>query len=325
MKVFPLVAALGSLVLCLAAIAPAGEGPPPTALSGGGMEKVVAARVNGVGITMESVATMMKSLGTKQGHEPALPDSMEEIRKDALNQLILQELAVQKAKSEGLTVERKEIDAALADLRGKLGGEEKFREFIEKEQITEEDLRKRVERTLTLKRVFTMEVSNKVSISQEEIREEYEREKGRYVRPEKIAVTDVVFFLETGEPDSRRKAEEIRKRMHDDKEKNPWNLAPDGVFVVRDLEIQEGQEKELSAVAKNLKVGELSGVFAVAGNLHVIKLKEYLPRKQFTFEEVKGQLERTLRARALKMRLEQWGAELKKDAKIEIMETAGHP
>jgi parvulin-like peptidyl-prolyl isomerase len=289
------------------------------------MEKVVAARVNGVEITMASVATMMKSLGTKQGHDPASQESTEEIRQDALNQLILQELAYQRAKAEGIVVEPKEIDAALGDLKGKLGGEEKFREFIEKERITEEEVRKRIERNLTLKRVFAREIQGKVSVSEEETRKEYEKEKERYARPEKIAVTDVVFFLETGEADSRKKAEEILKRIQDDKEKNPWNLASDGIFAVRDLEIREGQEKELSAVAKNLKVGELSGVFVAAGNLHVIKLKEYSPRKQFTFEEVKRRIEGTLRARALKKRLEQWGAELKKDAKVEIMETAGPP
>src|SRR5512140_2743290 len=185
MRLFPFVAAaLVSIVLCLTEISPAGEGSPPAALSGSGMEKIVAARVNGVEITMESVATMMTSLGAKQGHGPASPESMEEIRKDALNQLILQELAYQRAKSEGLVVERKEIDVALADLRGKLGSEEKFTEFIEKERITEEEVRKRIERNLTLKRVFAKEVQGKVSVSEEETRKEYERDKERYARKE---------------------------------------------------------------------------------------------------------------------------------------------
>jgi parvulin-like peptidyl-prolyl isomerase len=308
------VAALGSLVFCLSGVAPAG-----------GEGKIVAARVNGVEITMASVATMMNSLGTKQEREPASPESMEEIRKDALNQLILQELAYQKAKSDGMAVGRKEIDGALADMRKKPGGEEKFKEFLEKERITEEDLRKRIERSLTLKRVFTREVSNKVSVSEEEIREEYEKEKERYARPEKIAVTDVVFFLETGEAGSRKKAEEILKRIHDDKEKNPWNLVSDGTFATRDMEVNESREKELYAVAKNLKVGELSGVFAASGNLHVIRLKEYSPRKQFTFEEVKSRIEGKSRARALKKRMAEWEAELKKEAKIEIMESSEHP
>ena len=317
---FVVVAALGSLVFCSPGVAPADEGSSPPTVSGGGKEKIVVARVNGIEITMATVATMMNTLVTKQGHGTALPESMEEIRKDALNQLIFQELAYQKAKSDGMAVGRKESVDALVGMRQKPGGEEKFREFLEKGQITEEDLRNRIERSLTLKRVFTREVSNKVSVSEEEIREEYEKEKERYVRPEKIAVTDVVFFLEAGETDSRKKAEEIMKRMHDDKEKNPWNLVSDGSFVVRDIEVNRSQGKELYEEAKKLKVGELSGVFAVAGNLHVIRLKEYSPHQQFTFEEVKSRIERKMRVGALKKRLAEWEAELKKDAKIEIME-----
>ena len=63
----------------------------------------------------------------------------------------------------------------------------------------------------------------------------------------------------------------------------------------------------------------------MAGNFHVIRLKEYSPRKQFTFEEVKSRIEGKSKARALKKRLAEWEAELKKDAKIEIVETAEHP
>jgi len=326
MKRFILVVAvIGSLVFCLVGIAPAGGGSPPATVSGGGMDKIVVARVNGVEITMASVVMMMNGLVGNRGHGAASPKGMEEAKAEALNQLILQELAVQKAKSEGLTVGQKEIDGTLADMKQKLGGEEKFREFMEKGQITEEDLRKRIERTLTLKRIFTREVSNKVSVSEEETREEYEKEKEKYARPEKIAVIDVVFFLEIGEADSRKKAEETRKKIEDDKEKNPWNLVSDGSFAVRDMEVDGSREKEISEAAKTLQAGELSGVFVATGNLHIVKLKEYSPRKQFSFEEVKGQIERKVRARALKKRLEEWDAELKKGAKIEIVEPPGHP
>jgi len=320
-KLLIVVAVLGSLVPCLEGIAPAAEGNPPASLSGGGMKKIVVARVNGVEITMESVATMMNSLGTKRGHEPASPKSMEETRKEALDQLILQELAYQKAKSEGLAVVPEEIDGALMSMKRTLGGEEKFREFIEKERITEEEVRSRIEKNLTLKRVFKREVLDKASVSEEEIRKTYENEKEIYFQPEKIALVDVVFLLETDDTDSLKQAEETLKKIHDDKEKNPWNLVSGGTFVVRDMETKDIREKEIYEAAKKLKAGELSGVFAVAGNFHIVKLKEYSPRRQFPFEEVKSGIEGKLQAQAREKRLEEWGGELRKGAKIEIVET----
>jgi peptidyl-prolyl cis-trans isomerase C len=303
-----------SLLLFLAGVAPAAG------------EKSVAAKVNGVEITSEAVATMMGSLlAANVGGAPGSAKSMEETRKEALDQLILLELAYQKAKSEGWTVDPKVLDNAVANLRRAPEGDGKYREFTEKNPVPEEELRKRIERNLTLRRVLARELRNKVSVSEEETRKEYETAKESYARPEKTVVVDVVFFLDPGDADSRKKAEEMRKRIGDDKEKNPWSLVADGSFVVRDMEVDGNREKELYEAAKNLKVGELSGVFAAAGTLHVVKLKEYSPRQQFTFEEVMGRIEMDLRSRAMRKRMEEWGVELKKGAKIEIMETAGRP
>ena len=321
--VFSVVSVFLSLVLWTAGNVLAAGEDPHASLYAGDKGKVVVGRVNGVEITMEAFARMVGSLGIEKAHETASPNSIKDAKKEALNQLIVQELAYQKAKSEGMTVEKKVIDEALAETRQKLGGEEKFKEFMEKERITEEDISKRIERHLTLRRIFMREIMSKVSVSEEEMRKEYEKEKESYARPEKIIVVDVVFFLPAGEADSLRKAEDIRKKIDDDKEKNPGNLVSDGVFVVRDMELKESREKEIYEAAKKLKVGELSGVFAAEGNLHVIKLMEYTPYKQFTFEEVKSRIERKSRLQALKKRVDEWGAELKKDAKVEIPDADG--
>jgi len=313
-----------SLVLCLAENACAAGGNPPASPSGGDNVNIVVAKVNGVEITMESFAKMTGSLNLEKAHEDASPNSLKEAKKEALDQLILQELAYQKAKAEGMAVEKKVLDNTLADLKRKLGGEDKLREFMEKERITEEELSRRVERQLILRRILMREIINKVSVSEEEVRKEYEKEKENYVRPEKITIVDVVFFLKPEDADSMRKAEEIRKKIDDDKDKNPSSLVSDGLFVVRDMEIKESQEKALYDEAKRLKVGELSGIFAAEGNLHVIKLKEYTPFKQFTFEEMKNWIEGKSRTEAMKKRVKEWGAELRKDANIEIMEIDRH-
>ncbi|MBI5099475.1 MAG: SurA N-terminal domain-containing protein [Nitrospirae bacterium] len=326
-----LVAALISVIFFHTGVAPADEGNPQSLSSGGaerqetdgkGHGKIVVALVNGVEITMESLEIMMKSLGTGKGPGTALPENIGAVKKEALNQLILQELAYQKAKSEGLTVEQEDIDKAIADMKRKLGDESKYREFLDKEGISEDELRQRIQKNLILKRIFTREILDKKAIPEEELKKEYEQDKEIYTKPEKIVVVDVVFFLRIDDADSLKKAEEILEKIHADKEKNPWNLVLDGTFVVRDLEIKEGgQEKEIYGEAKKLKAGELSGVFPSSGTFHIIKLKEYAPFKQFTFEEVKSGVERKYRAQAQKKRLLEWEAELKKNAKIEIIET----
>jgi hypothetical protein len=324
LRVWSIAAAVfASLAFLIPALPPVACAGPPAGPSGSGKGNVVIARVNGTGITMESVAAMMSSLGARSVHEPAPSGETGDVRREALRQLIFQELAYQKAKSEGLSLKREEVDEAMAEMRRKLGGAEKLRQFMEKERITEDSLRRRIERNLTLKRILTREIVDKAIVSDEEIRKEYERNKAGYARPAKMAVVDVVFFLDPGEAKSLKKARETLRKIKGDKEKNPWKLVPDGAFAVRDVVVREDREKELFKAAGRLSAGEVSDVFSASGNLHIVKLKEYTPPRRVAFEEVKGHIEKKLRARAREKRLEEWGNELRKGAKIEIIDVPG--
>lgn len=290
-----------------------------------GPKQTIAALVNGVEITEGAVETMMTSLVKGKLPGADVQENPEDLHKEALNQLIMQELAYQKALSDGVTVNQKDVDDAIAGIKKKLGGEEKYREFLDKEKISETEMQNRVQRNLVLSQFFNTlkrEIYVNSAVSEEELKSEYEKDKERYTRPEKIVVVDVVFFLNPNDADSLKKANEILVKIQTDKEKNPWNLVLDGTFIVRDLEMKDGiQEKEIYNQAKKIKVGELSGVFLSSGTLHIIKLKEYTPFKQYTFEEVKSVVDRKARGEAQKKFLDAWEAELKKNARIEIMDS----
>ena len=78
---------------------------------------IVAARVNGAEITMQQVMTMMNRMIAKRGHADTAHDDLGEIRKAALNRLILQELALQQAKGLGIKAEQNKIDDAISALK----------------------------------------------------------------------------------------------------------------------------------------------------------------------------------------------------------------
>jgi parvulin-like peptidyl-prolyl isomerase len=318
-KVLQVAAVLLTVILFLPDTTPAADSK--------GQVKTVAL-VNGVEITKEAVEIMMKRLGKEKGYGSELQENPGDLHKEALNQLILQELAYQKALSDGLTVEQKDVDNVIADIKKKLGDEGKYMELLDKEKISEAEFQKRVQRNLVLTRffnIFKREINVKATVSEEELKNEYEKDKDKYTKPEKMVVVDVVFFLNPDDADSLKKAEEILEKIHTDTEKDPWNLVLNGTFIVRDLEMKDGsQEEEIYNQAKKINVGELSGVFLSSGTFHIIKLKEYTAFKQFTFEDVKNVIERKAKAEAQKKRLEEWEAELKKDARIEIMETEGN-
>lgn len=327
MRVIIIVAALCA-VWGLSAFAFAEGDAPETAAEGdrpqgGGPSEVkgdVAAKVNGVVITHDAVVKMMRRIMSSGSRGPATAKDMETVREEALNKLVTQELAYQKAKAEGAVADPKEIDASMADLKKRLGGEEGLKAYLEKESLTEEGFRTLVERSLILKVMYAREVTDRIVISEDDLKKEFEAEKDKYAKPEKVTITDVVFFLSLEDDDSPKKVEGVLKKIGEDKDKNPWSLKPDGTFIVRDIEVAMDNEKELYESARKLNVGEISGVIKTYDSFHIVKLKEYSPRQEASFEGVRVFLENEVRAKATGKRLHEWEAELRKEAKIEVME-----
>jgi parvulin-like peptidyl-prolyl isomerase len=292
-----------------------GGGPGKTDREGA--RSPIAARVNGAEIPVKSVTMTTNRMSAGMGRAHSAPEVAEEMRKRALNLLILQELAWQKADGK---VERERVDRKIASLKAKSGGEEGYGKFLEQEGLSGSEATVMVEKGIVLDRTLEKEVLSRIAVSEEDLRKEYEREKDRYHTPEKVEVVDVVFFLETGERDSMKKAEEVRGRIKDEMGNNPLRLAPDGTFIVREIEIPKEKEGVLYEEAKKLKVDELSGVITTPDSLHVIQLKKITPEKQFSFEQVKGSIEGTLKKEALQKRMQEWESEMKRGATIEIVE-----
>jgi parvulin-like peptidyl-prolyl isomerase len=280
-------------------------------------QKVLVAKVNGAGITMRSLHDMMDRMSALD-REAASPVPPEEVRRKAMDQLVLQELASQEAARQGLHVKPRDIDAAITYL---VGHEQKdYDAFLAKRNETDAEFRSGLEQSMLLQLIIAREVTEKVSVSEDEVRKEYESRKDLFIEPEKVAVVDVMISAKLDNEASGKKAAEIIARIRADKDKNPWSLTPDSDFIVRDLELKKEKEPALYDAARKLKEGELSGVIRTGDGVHIMKLSEYTPERRLSYEEVKGPVEQKLRADALRKRREAWEQELKKGAKIEILD-----
>lgn len=314
-------------IMTLPAVSGAAEGKnnAPAEAKNGPSGGEVVARVNGVAITaatlQQRVARVLKARG--HGGAGATGEDYRAIARKALGKLIVQELAYQKALAEGMKVTPKELDAAIAALKERAGGEEKYRAMLEKSDVTEDMLRHELERNRLVKRIFEKDVLSRVVISEEDIKTEYEKTKNDFVIPEEVLVDDVVLFMDPENKDSMKSAEALREKINEDKDKDPRHIPADGTFIVREQELHKNKQKDLYEAAVKLKEGEVSGVIKTADSLHIIKLKKYRPAKDAGFSQVKGYVKARLVARAAKKLMAAWEENLKKGAKIEILSAAG--
>ena len=278
---------------------------------------IVAARVNGVDITLDKVIILTNRMEGQISNPHAGP-SIETIQREALDRVILLELAYQHAKALGITADSKAVDAALAEIKAKAGGDKEYRKFLEQSNMSEEQLKSQVEKNLILESVYKQEVLDKISLPEEKITEEYEKNKSFFIQPEKISVVDVVISSGSSVKEAEARAEDIMKKISE-KANDPHKLTPESTFTVRDYEPDKEKDKELIEAARKLKPGDISGVIKTADGLHIIKLVEYKPEKTHTLAQVKDLIEKKLRTDIQNEKTREWFEGLKKDAKIEII------
>jgi parvulin-like peptidyl-prolyl isomerase len=275
---------------------------------------IVVARVNEVPLFMDSLVAMMNRIPSKNNSEET--ELLEEHRRKALDKLVLQELAYQQARTQGVSIGADKVDMAIRNLKDNLGGEKEYNAYLSQQNVTESQLRAQVERSLTIELMYAQEVLAKVSIPEETVKQEYEKQKHLYIVPEKISVTDV-HILDKIAP--AKTAEGLLEKIKADTDKDPWHLVLDGSFIVKNIELSSNKDKALYEAAKRLKPGELSAVLTTATGTHIIRLTGYTAERQLSYDEVRTKLELKFKTTAQEQRTREWEQELRLHAKIDIV------
>ncbi len=295
------------------------DGPLPPLVVAPGDKQIVVARVNGAPITRYFLIDMMNHMSAVS-ERASVSESRGELQKKALNRLIFEELAFQETKRRGMKLDEGTLERAMATVKANLGDEDAYKNFLANSGFSEEELRSQVERVRLLQLIMDQEVMKRVSVPDEEIRKEYDRQKARLITPEKVSVEDVTLFLDQRDPASLKKANGLLAQIKADKETDPANLPSDGTFVVQRIDLDQQKDPALYKAARKLEVGQLSEVIRTSDSLHILRLVGYTPEKQLTYEEVRRSLEMQLKTAAQVKRRQEWERELKKGAMIEILE-----
>jgi hypothetical protein len=150
-------------------------------------KKVFAARVNGVEITALDLVREMNKVAPKytKGTEEGSPATTAKIKKEALDNLIFNELAVQEAVRQGMTVSPEKINTVVELMKKQMGSKEAYQGYLDGLGTTEEGLRKRIERSHLLEMVTAKEIYQKIKTDEKDSRAEYEKNKGAYKRGDK--------------------------------------------------------------------------------------------------------------------------------------------
>jgi hypothetical protein len=148
-------------------------------------KKTTAAKVNSVNISMNDLLAEMNAIAPQyikpgQKRDPKVD---EKVRKDALDRLIYRELAVQEAARQGMKVPLEKIGDEVKKVKTGMKSEQAYRENLMKSGLTEEELKKQIERNLLIEMITEKEIFEKAKIDPEQVKKAYAKGKASYKGP----------------------------------------------------------------------------------------------------------------------------------------------
>src|SRR5262249_44668059 len=149
-----------------------------------------------------------------------LRQQVQDRRKNALRDLIDQSLLVQRGKDMGLSVEP-EVIKRLDSIRtnNKIDSMEDLEKAVTSQGLNWEDFKDNIRKGILTQRVISQEVGSHITVTHEEVEKYYNEHKKEYVRPEQVALREIVVNTEGKKdaelPDLKKKAETALKRVQD--------------------------------------------------------------------------------------------------------------
>jgi peptidyl-prolyl cis-trans isomerase C len=278
----------------------------------------VVARVNGTVLTQKDLDRELDRLIPRITFHRSVPEEKRKMYYDkALEDLINQELEYQDAVAKGMRPDKEKVDAQMGRIRGRFKSQEDFKAALEREGITEENLRTQVEKSMLIQAVYTKTVTEPSQVSETELKEYYDKNKSRFKQPESVRLSLISAKEE-------KKARDILAKIKagGDFGDLAYKMSEDD-YRVKSGDIgyvHKGRMlPEIEGAAFKLKVGEVSDLIKAGDYWYIIRVADKKPEQQLSFDEIKGKLKKELEDERTRERKDKWITDLRTKAKIEVL------
>lgn len=256
-----------------------------------GLAEGSAALVNKKNIKMdefdEEYSMQLKAIQSQFGEEivdQVGPDGVsfkEQLKKDTLNRMVVEEIIIQDAKKKNIKVTDEELEIILEEITAGMGGEEQLKEYLKNIGMDEEYLKEYNEKTLLLQKHKEDFIEN-VELKEEEGQSFFDENK------EKLVLVKARHIL----LESEEAGKEILEKL-----KGGGDFAELALENSKDLETatmggelgyfsREQNPAEFDKIVFELNEGEISPIFQSEVGYHIVEVQE----KKDTFDSLKPEL-----------------------------------
>lgn len=290
-----------------------------------GEEGKTSATVNGVAISQKKVHRETNALIPQESfHATVSDEKRKELEKKAVENLINKELLLQYAKTQNIIVTQKEMLDEENRIVKSLSGQKKLETALGKANLSLREFREEIIADLTIQKLYEQKI--KMTFSEDDLKEYYDKNKYKFKEPEKI---NVQMIYTRNDPEFKDGRKVARKRV--DEAMSKLKAGEDFGMVAskysNDMSrikggdlglIHKGRIENAAAekVAFALKKGEMSNIVETDIGCFIFRVKERKEANQLSFNAVKESLKEELKASREKEKMDNLLEALKKQAKI---------
>ena len=251
---------------------------------------------------------------------------LEDVREKILKQLIEDRLIFSEAKKLNITIEEKEIDARIDEMKSKMGSERELENMLNEQNLTLNELRARYKEKIMIRKLIDQKVGAKIIITPLEVKNYYNDNKDSFMQPEEIRLRTILIKPRSergGDAGSLELMRNLVKRLKEGcdfeglaKEYSDAPGAGEGGLMGY---IKKGDlMPQIENIVFNLKEGEITGIIQSPLGYHVFKVDEKKIRRMRELAEVRQDIEEFLYREKAGQKLKGWIDSLAKSAYIEF-------
>ena len=251
---------------------------------------------------------------------------LEEVRERILKQLIEDRLILSEAKKQNISVEEKDIDSRIDDVKKRVGSQRDLEKMLIEQNLTMREMRDRFKEKIMIRKLIDQKIGARIIITPIEVKNYYNEHKDDFLQPEEIKLRSILIKPKQeqgGDAGALQLARDILKRLRE---------GCDFESLAREYSVGPGASEgglmgyvkkgdlmpQIEGIVFNLKEGEITGIIQSSLGYHIFKVDEKKERRVKDLSEVRQDVEEFLYRQKADEKARGWIDSLAKSAYIEF-------
>ena len=255
----------------------------------------VVARVNGKDITIAQLEKQFQNR-LNGAEQPPSAEEAQDLKLQVLNQLINDQILLEMASAAGLSATDAEVDVKFNEFKNQYT-EEKFKDLLKEQKMTIDDIRNELRKSITIDKLVNKEITSKISVTDAEIKNFYEKNKESFNLPESYHIAHILVTpvadpdLRNGKNDDAKSPDEAKQKaarllkevqggrdfatVAKESSEDPSSGPNGGDLNFQPLQAIENIDPRLAQAVQKMRAGEtFPQVIETRFGFHILKLME---------------------------------------------------